>query len=112
MGPLLGTGEPTAGWVAHELPGAIEAALVGSGRAGASVSARIDFVLLGPTNGGVAGPSPDQIGEVTEGGVTRPLRATTSYFPSPVNNTMIEESNHLRVSKLVQAFADWIARGY
>ena len=116
VGPLLAnSGEPTAAWVAHELPGAIEAALVGSGQAGAPVSVRIDFVLLGPNSGGVgpAGSSPDQmIGEVSVGGVTRPLRATTYYYPSAVDNVMIEQSNHLRVSRLVQAFADWSARGY
>jgi hypothetical protein len=114
VGPLLeNSGEPTAGWVARELPGAIAAALAASGQAGTPVSVRIDYVILGPNSGGVSGPSPDQmIGEVARGGVARPLRATTSYFPSAVDNVMIEESNHRRVSQLVQAFAGWIARGY
>ncbi len=112
--PLLeNSGEPTAGWVANELPGAVAAALASSGQAGTPVSVRIDYVLLGPNSGGVSGPSPDQmIGEVTMGGVTRPLRATTSYFPSSVDNAMIEQSNRRRVSLLVQAFAYWIAKGY
>ena len=52
------------------------------------------------------------IGEVTRGGVTQPLRATTYYYPAPQDNVMIEQSNFTRVSRLVQAFADWVARGY
>lgn len=114
--PLLGhSGEPTAGWVAQELPGALASALAAYGQAGAPVSVRIDYVILGPNSGGVgpAGSSPDQmIGEVTRGGVTQPLRATTYYYPAPQDNVMIEQSNFTRVSRLVQAFADWVARGY
>jgi hypothetical protein len=108
-------GGPTAGWVERELPGAIAEALVASGQAASPVSVRINYVILGPNSGGVgpAGSSPDQmIGDVTTGGVTRPLRATTYYYPTPTDNVMIEQSNHLRVSQLVQAFAGWIAKGY
>ncbi len=116
VGPLLGnSGEPTASWVAHELPGVLEAALASRGRAGAPVAVRIDYVLLGPNGGGVgfAGGSPDQmIGDVTAGGVTHSLRATTTYYPMAQDSVMIEQSNHARVSALVQAFADWVARGY
>lgn len=108
------SGEPTAGWVAEELPGAIAAALSASGQAGEPVSARIDYILLGPNTGaGPAGSSPDQIvGEVSVGGVTRPLRATSNYYEFPTDKTMVERSNHLRVSQLVQAFAGWVAKGY
>ena len=111
VGPLLSnSGEPTAAWVAQEMPGALAAAV-----GGGPVSVRIDYVLLGPNSGGVGpfGASQDQmIGEVTEGGVTRPLRATTPYYPSAPDAAMIEQSNHDRVSALVQAFAGWVARGY
>jgi len=112
--PLLeNSGEPTAGWVANELPGALAAAIDGS--AAAPVSVRIDYVILGPNTGGIgpAGASPDQmIGEVTAGGVTRPLRATTTYYPSAADTAMIEQSNHQRVSALVRAFAGWVAGAY
>jgi hypothetical protein len=116
VGPLLGnSGEPTASWVAHTLPGDIAAALAASGQAGTPVSVRIDYVLLGPNSGGVgpAGSSPDQmIGTVTVGGVERPLRATSYYYPSASDASQIEQSNFNRVSRLSQAFASWIGRGY
>ena len=109
--PLLeNSGQPTAGWVAQEMPAALA-------RAGvvAPASVRIDYVMLGPNTGGVgpAGASLDQIvGEATVGGVARPVRASVSYFSSPVDQTMIEQSNHDRVSQLVQALAYWVAKGY
>ena len=116
VGPLLGnSGEPTAGWVAQELPYAIAAALAASGQGGTPVSVRIDYVILGPNSGGVgpAGSSPDQmIGEVTRGGVTQPLRATSYYYPAGSDAAMIEQSNYNRVANLCQAFAGWVARGY
>jgi hypothetical protein len=104
-------GDPTAAWVARELPGALAQALAERGGAGAPISVRIDYVLLGPSSGGVSGPSPDQmVGSVTVGGVERPLRASTHYYPSPVDQAMVEQSNHDRVSQLVQAFAYWAVR--
>ncbi len=109
--PLLqNSGQPTAGWVAQEMPAALAQAGVA-----APASVRIDYVMLGPSTGGVgpAGASLDQIvGEAVVGGVARPVRASVSYYPSPVDQTMIEESNHDRVSQLVQALAYWVARGY
>ncbi len=108
-------GEPTARWVAQTLPAAIAGALASTGRSGESVSVRIDYVILGPNSGGVgpAGSSPDHmIGSVTEGGVERPLRATSNYYPMASDAAMIEQSNYNRVYQLSQAFAYWIARGY
>ena len=102
------SGEPTAGWVAREMP----AALAQAGVAG-PVSVRVDYVLLGPSSGGaqVAGASLDQIvGEATVGGVARPIRASMNYYPSAVDQPQFEQSNHIRVSQLVQAFAFWVAK--
>ncbi len=114
VAPLLEhSGEPTAGWVEQTLPAAISQALAAVGRSGTPVSVTIDYVILGPSQGGTgpAGSSPDQmIGVVTIGGVERPLRASTSYYPNPVDNTMIAQSNYNRVAQLSQAFADWVAR--
>jgi hypothetical protein len=104
-------GDPTATWVAQDLPAALAQAQANWGGASAPISVRVDYVNLGPSTGGVCGPSPDlMIGAVTVGGVTRPLRATTNYFPSPVDQAMIERSNRDRVSQLVHAFAYWAVR--
>jgi len=116
VGPLLeNSGEPTAGWVARELPGAIASALAASGQGGTPVSVRIDYVILGPNSGGVgpSGSSQDQmIGTVTRGGVEQPLRASTFYYPNASDPAMIEQANYFRVVQLCQAFADWVAKGY
>ena len=45
-------GDPTARWVAEELPGALAEALARVGRAGAPVTVRIDTVILGLSSGG------------------------------------------------------------
>ncbi len=109
VGPLLSNnGEPTASWVAQEMPAALAAAGAGS----ASVTIR--YVTLRPdSTAWLNGWAPDlMVGDVTTGGVTRELSATTPYLPSPSNNVDIERSNRIRVSRLVQTFAQWAARGY
>ena len=73
---------------------------------------RIDTLSLGPNTPASVhgGSSPDNIGGVAfVAGTQIPVRATTSYMASPVDQTMIEQSNHTRVSRLVQALAYWIA---
>jgi hypothetical protein len=108
VSPLL---QPTAGWVAETLPPAIAQALAAAGRSGTSVSLRINYVILGPSQGGECGPGKDQmVGVVTTGGAEWPLLASTSYYPSSVDNAMIEKTNFDRVSALSQAFAFWVAR--
>ena len=110
VSPLL---EPTAGWVAQTLPPATAEALAAAGRSGAPLSLRINYVYLGPNRGSECGPAKDEmVGVVTAGGVERPLRASSSYFPSPADNAMIEQSNYDRVYQLSRAFASWVARGY
>lgn len=114
VAPLLAnSGEPTAGWVAQTLSPAISQALASAGRSGAGVAVTIEYVILGPNSGGVgpAGSSPDQmIGTVSVGGVTRPLRATSFYYPSGSDAALLEQSNYIRVYNLSQAFAYWVAR--
>ena len=88
-----------------------EASLRGGARA--NVSVRIDYLTLGSNTGGYgpAGSSYDNIqGVATIDGVERPVRATSSYYPSPVDQTMIEQSNRERVRLLTQALAFWIAQ--
>ena len=116
VGPLRDNGSVTvAGWVERLLPGALAQAFAQHGTAGVPVSARIDYLTLGPSSGGTGpgGSSPDQMsGEVTVNGVARPLRAATWYYPSPFDQPLFEQSNFYRVQKLVDAFAYWAARGY
>ncbi len=110
VSPLL---QPTAGWVAETLPPATAQALAAAGRSGAPVSLRINTVYLGPNRGSECGPAKDEmVGVVTAGGVERPLRASSSYFPSPADNAMIEQSNYDRIYQFSQAFAYWVARGF
>jgi hypothetical protein len=45
------------------------------------------------------------------GGQQTPVQATSSYYSSPVDQTMIEQSNHDRVPQLTQVLAQWIAQG-
>jgi hypothetical protein len=74
---------------------------------------RVDTAILGSSSGGQGpqGTSPDQIlGEVIVGGVARPPRASNSYYSMAVDQALVEQSNHDRVSQLVQAFAYWAAR--
>jgi hypothetical protein len=108
-------GDPTATWVAQAMPGALAQALAEAGRLGAPVSVRIDYVILGPNSGdgGPASSSPDQmVGAVIAGGVARPLRAQTWYYPAASDPATIEQSNYYRVFQLSRAFAYWAARGY
>ena len=80
---------------------------------GIPVTVRIHTVILGPSSGGQgpANASPDQIiGEVIIDGMVRPLRATTSYYPMAVDQSLVEQSNRDRVLQLVRAFAYWVAR--
>ena len=105
-------GDPTATWVAEYLPGQIAQGLA-QRMAHANVSVRIDYLTLGSNTGGLgpAGSSYDTIqGVATINGVERPVRATSSYYPSPVDQTMVEQSNRDRVRLLTQALAFWIAQ--
>ena len=108
VAPLMqNSGEPTADWVARELPAALaQAGVVGP------ITVRVDYVILGPSTGTLPlGASPDQIiGEAVIGGVARPVRASTQYDRSAVDQPLFEQSNHNRVSQLVQALAYWVAR--
>ena len=115
VGPLrANAGDPTAAWVARALPGALAQALADVGRAGAPISVRIDYVILGPSSGGAqfGGAAPDQmIGEVIVGGIAHELRGSTSYYPMAVDQPDYVQSNYDRIAQLCQAFAYWAVRG-
>jgi hypothetical protein len=44
------------------------------------------------------------------GGVQWPLRETAKFQVSAIDEAMFEESNHRRVTQLVQALTYWLAR--
>ena len=107
--------DPTATWVQEELPGELAQALSGRmARNGAPLIVRIDYLTLGPQTGEMlhAAASLDNIiGVAVIGGRETPIRATTSYYSNPIDQTMIERSNRARVSQLTQALAYWIGHG-
>jgi hypothetical protein len=73
---------------------------------GGTLVVRIDYVALGPIKDSW---SLDNIGGVaTIGGVPRPVRATTRH--QSIDQARIEQSNHYRVTQLVQALTFWLAK--
>jgi hypothetical protein len=106
-------GDPTATWVQQDLQAQLAQALAGRmTRGGAPLTVRIDYLTLGPQTGEMlhAGASLDNIqGVAVVGGQQIPIRATSSYYSTPVDQTMIEASNRERVSQLTQALTYWIA---
>ena len=102
-------GDPTASWVQQTLPGQLAKAFAGRmSPKGSTLVVRIDSLSLGPNKDSRAW---DNIGGVaTIGGVQRPVRATSRYWASAVDQTQFEASNRQRVTLLVQALAYWLAR--
>jgi hypothetical protein len=97
--------------VARELPDELSQALAGrkTPRRGVLV-VRVDYVTLGARKDSWA---QDNIsGVAMTGGVERPVRAMTRYQISAVDQALVQESNHRRVSQLVQALTYWIARDF
>jgi hypothetical protein len=87
-------------------------------RGGATLVARIDNLYLGPSSGG---PGPfGSVQDTINGslilrssrGVAAnvPLRAISSYYPTPVDQTLVERALQGRVVALAQAFAGWAPR--
>jgi hypothetical protein len=107
--------DPTATWVQEELPGELAQALSRRmARDGAPLTVRIDYLTLGPPTGEMlhAAASLDNIiGVAVIGGRETPIRATTSYYSNPIDQTMIERSNRARISQLTQTLAYWIGHG-
>jgi hypothetical protein len=100
---------PTATWVEQELPRQLAEAL--SGRLtpkGATLVVRIDSLTIGPNKDDRAWDNISGVAMV--GSVQRPVRATSRYWASAIDQALIEQSNHARVSAVVRALAFWIAR--
>jgi hypothetical protein len=115
--PLVAqSGNPTAQWAQDALPGALAQAfarrMATGDPGGGTLSVTVNAIYLG--NGGPA--NPDVMTGVATlsggGGPTRTTRlhATSTYIPSPVDQTLVEQALHGRVTALSQAFAYWLAR--
>ena len=110
VAPLrVSVGDPTASWVQQELPDQLNRALADRMTShGGTLVVRIDYLTLGARKHDWAW---DNIsGVATIGGMQRPLRATTRYLVSAIDQTMVEESNRQRVTQLLQALSYWLAR--
>jgi hypothetical protein len=71
---------------------------------------RVAYVTLGARKDSWA---QDNIsGVAVTGGVQRPVQAMTRYQISAVDQALVQESNHQRVTQLVQALTYWIARDF
>ena len=115
-------GDPTAAWVEEALPGALAQSLAPymapGDRNGATLVARIDYLYLGSSSGGPGffHQTQDTINGtlLLKGprGVAAnvPLRAISSYYPTPVDQTLVERALEGRVTALAQAFAGWAPR--
>lgn len=107
-------GDPTATWVEQELPRSLARAMAGRlTPRGGTLTVRVDYLTLGPNTGATihGGSSPDNIeGVATLDGQQWPVRATSTYMASPIDQTRVEQVNHYRVVQLTQALAYWIAR--
>jgi hypothetical protein len=115
-------GDPTAAWVEEALPGALAQSLTPymapGDRNGATLVARIDNLYLGPSSGGPGpmGSTQDTINGTLllkgpRGVVANvPLRAISSYYPTPVDQTLVERALQGRVTALAQVFAGWAPR--
>ena len=95
------------------MPGALAQALAEAGQPGAPISVRIDYVILGPNTGnggGPAGSSPDQmVGSVIVGGVARPLRALTWYYPAASDAARFPTFARVRVLGRARILRDLMA---
>jgi hypothetical protein len=117
------TGDPTAAWMeqglAQALPQVLGPHLAPGDRNAPVLEVRIDWIYLGPSSGGVGpgGSSQDTVvGSFVvrgpRGGIESqiPLRAIASYYPSAVDQAMVEQAYHWRVVALARAFAGWAPR--
>jgi hypothetical protein len=102
-------GDPTATWVERELPRQLAEAMSGRLTAkGATLVVRIDTLTIGPNKDSRAWDNISGVAII--GGVARPVRAISRYWASAIDQALIEQSNHARVSAAVRALAFWIAQ--
>jgi len=117
------TGDPTAAWMdqalTQELPRVLGSHMAPGDRNAAFLEVQIDWIYLGPSSGGT-GPGNSAQDTVVGSFIVRgprggiesqiPLRAIAFYYPSAVDQAMVEQAYHWRVVALAQAFAGWAPR--
>ena len=116
-------GDPTAAWMEQALmqalPQSLGPHLAPGDRSAPVLEVQIDWIYLGPSSGGTgpAGSSQDTvvgsfIVRGPRGGIESqiPLRAIASYYPSAVDQPMVEQAYYWRVVALARAFAGWAPR--
>jgi hypothetical protein len=102
-------GDPTASWVQERLPDQLAKALAGRmSPQGGKLVVRIDSLTLGANKDSWAWDNISGVAMI--GGARWPVRATAKYQASATDQTRFEESNHRRVTQLVQALTYWLAR--
>ncbi len=102
-------GDPTASWVQQGLSNQLAQTLAGRiTPQGGTLVVRIDYVALGPIKDSSAWDNISGVAMIE--GVQWPVRATARYYASAIDQVMFEESNHRRVTLLVQALTYWLAR--
>jgi hypothetical protein len=117
------TGDPTAAWMEQALlqalPRALGPHLAPGDRNAPLLEVRIDWIYLAPSPGG---PGPRGSAQDTiigsylvrgrQGGIEAeiPLRAISSYYPSAVDQALVERAYHGRIVALGQIFAGWAPR--
>ena len=102
-------GDPTASWVQQGLSNQLAQTLARRMTTqGGTLVVRIDYVALGPIKDSSAWDNISGVAMI--GGVQWPVRATARYYASAIDQVMFEESNHRRVTQLVQALTYWLAR--
>jgi hypothetical protein len=115
-------GDATADWIEEELPKDLAQVLTPymapAERNGATLLARIETIDLGSSGGarGAGGATDSMEGVLIVSGprgviaAETPLRATASYEPNAVDQSLFEEAYHRRVIALAEAFAGWAPR--
>ena len=107
--PRANVGDPAETW--RNASFQARSRFYGGAHSDGGLIVRIEHLTLGPSTGAAVhgDTSPDNISGVgIVGGREIPVRATTSYMSSPIEPTMVGQSNHNRVSALVQALAYWM----
>ena len=66
------------------------------------------MIVLGPIKDSSAWDNISGVAMI--GGVQWSVRATARYYASAIDRAMFEESNHRRVTLLVQALTYWLAK--